>query len=98
MKSKISHTEWETHVENWQGSGESQREYCRMHGINLWTFRGHLKKSGKKHAERFTEIRMKPRISEAIRIEVRGRYTIELPETASETTIEKLLRAIEALL
>jgi hypothetical protein len=95
MKNNLSRTEWETHIKGWKASGESQREYCRRHGINLWTFRGHLGK--RPISEPFAEVRVKPRMPETIRIEVKGRYTIEIPETASDAAIEKVLRAIEAV-
>jgi hypothetical protein len=95
MRKYILPSEWNTHIKNWKESGESQREYCRVHHINLWTFRNHLKKDELKAGTRFTELHVKTSSSELIRIEVKDKFTIVLPGTANEKTIAKIIAAIE---
>ena len=34
---------WKHHIEAWQGSGLSQADYCRRHGLNANTFSGRLR-------------------------------------------------------
>ena len=36
-------THWRRHIEAWQGSGLSQADYCRRHGLNANTFSGRLR-------------------------------------------------------
>lgn len=95
MKTKKTQDNWQGHIDGWRESGMSQRGYCRLHAINPWTFRSRLKKT-ETATEPFTEVCMKPRQPDIMRIDVKGRYTIELPVMTDGVVLERILRAIEA--
>lgn len=95
MKRYKPQNAWESYIKGWRESGKSQQEYCRMNDLNIWTFRNHLKKNSETGKKDFTEVHLKPQLTESIRIEVREKYTIVLPVTASEETLGQIIAAIE---
>lgn len=93
---------WEKHIELWQNSSKTQAEYCRQNNLKIKSF-GYWKRRLKEFAEeiRFVpvafDLPVAPNPGSPLKVAVKGRYCIEVPDDFSPETLKKVLSVMEAL-
>jgi hypothetical protein len=88
---------WEHHLERWQGSGLSQAEYCRRHGLSAKTF-GYHKRRIEKSPLCLVEVPLAAAVytpPRPLRLTVGLRYTIEIEAGFDSDTLRRLLEVLE---
>jgi hypothetical protein len=98
-------TFWQGHVERWQQSHRSQREYCRLNGVSLSTFQWWRRVLLKKEKRASFEIvplgRMAPaetrqELTPALTVVVAGgRFRVEVGDEARAETLHLVLNVLE---
>lgn len=91
---------WQTHVESYQRSGLSQREYCRQQGISYWSFNSWKRRLETKN----TDLQEIPKeivhslspAEEQIELIVEDRIKISIPDGFSEKTLKNILQVLGA--
>jgi len=76
-------TNWRRHIEAWQGSGLSQADYCRRHGVNANTFSGRLR-----------DYRSLPEAAAPLVLRTASGHRLELPASAEPRWVAELLRCL----
>lgn len=94
---------WGGHIQQWRGSGLTQKEYCRREGISLERF-GAWKRRMEREEHSGALVAVPPRIVSAalsadssLRLVVEERYRVEIPDAFSSDTLEKVLRVLNRL-
>jgi hypothetical protein len=94
---------WRGQVEAWRGTGLTQSEYCRRGGVNWYGFRYWKAKvdcelAGVEGAEsKFVAVKA-PKVRASggeIRIEVGGRYVVEVTAGFDRGAVEEVLALLE---
>lgn len=92
---------WERHIENWKASEQSQAEYCRQNNLRFKSF-AYWKRRIKEKAEavRFVPVPYESRACMAkaltpIKISVKDRYLIEVPDGFLQDTLKQVLQVLE---
>jgi hypothetical protein len=88
---------WEDHLEQWRGSGLSQAEYCRRHGLSIKTF-GYHKRTMGKSALCLVEVPLAAAVCVAPKpliLVVGSRYTIQIEAGFDADTLGQLLEVLE---
>ena len=103
---KQKRANWQQHIDEWLGSGLSQRDYCRSKGLALASFgywRGKLKCSESAKPCFYplvvaTEANFETggHDNSGLRVML-GRYAIEIGEQFSPAVLQKLVTALEQL-
>lgn len=87
---------WRGHLEAWQRSDQSQRDYCADHGVSVKTFcrwRGKEKAAAKSSLTLIPAKVGTPSLSNVTRLHSPGGWQIELPG-ASVAMLAELLRQL----
>lgn len=94
------HTFWESHVEAWQTGGQTQRAYCREHGLSLASF-GYWRR--KLRADTVVPAKgMIPIVAPsaganvALEIALSNRLTIRVPLSAEPTRVVAWIQVLGA--
>ena len=95
---------WQGHVESWRKSNLSQAEYCRRNALPVKSFGYWKKRHSRSSAEplRFfplvvpTPLRIQESSSLQLTMQER-RFTIEIKEDFSPTTLKRLILSLEEL-
>ena len=91
---------WETHIEQWQTSGLSQRAYCLQHDLILHRFydwRRRLKSADNSRVS-FLPVSLPTSFSKpAVRIHTPSGYTIEIENQLCSTEIDRLVAMVATL-
>jgi hypothetical protein len=91
----------QNHIEAWQVSGLSQRDYCRQHGLNAKTFGNWLRihRNRRMNAEvpALIPVTIKPAVSSTESLYLRGSsgYTLQLPANVSPQWLGELLKCLD---
>lgn len=95
---------WQGHIESWRQSGVSQAEYCRRNSLPIKSFGYWKKRNSNASRERlnfFPLVLSNPlRPPEATSLQLRlqeKRFTIEIKEDFSSSTLKKLILSLEEL-
>jgi hypothetical protein len=91
---------WVSHIEAWQGSGQSQASYCRQQGINPRTFAARLsdyRKSQQVTAPALIPVQVitSTPTAEPLVLSAGGNYRLEMPLTTSASWLAELLRCLD---
>jgi hypothetical protein len=101
---------WQNHIEAWQRSGQSQQDYCQIHGLALATF-GYWRRKLKEvrpEKPRFYPLVVTGQPSfpngtghnerAGVRVVLGGsRFTIEIDESFSPVTLRAVITTLEQL-
>jgi hypothetical protein len=95
-------THWKQHIEAWQGSGLSQADYCRRHGLNANTFSGRLRdyrSLPEPAAPALIPVRLEPAEPEAppagpLVLRTASGHRLELPPSCGPRWLAELLRCL----
>jgi len=87
------------HIEAWQKSGMTQREYCRTHGLNTKTFGNWVRKYRVDQvmcSPALIPVTIKPISVAGNTLHLRGRsdHVLELPSTVSPFWLGELLKCL----
>lgn len=91
----------QNHIEAWQASGLSQRDYCRQHGLNAKTFGNWLRIYSNSwmnaKAPMLTPVTIKPEVSSTESLYLRGSngHTLQLPASVSPQWLGELLKCLD---
>ena len=94
---------WKGHIERWEGSGLSRREYCSRQELKLRNFTYWKSKLDRvKELEGFMRVRMRPEVKEdneskgtALSLRIGQRYRIEVGDGFNPVTLDRLIRALQ---
>ena len=102
---KVSY--WQRHLQSWERSSLSQRDYCNANSLALSTFSYWRKKLGKNSADqpRFYPLAVVPDFSAVneettarLRLNLsRGRFQVEIQDDFSEQGLKRLIFTLEQL-
>jgi hypothetical protein len=98
---------WQNHIESWQKSGLSQRDYCRSKSLALSTFaywRGKIGKTGGEQPK-FYPLAVLPdftamhqETTSAMRLNLcEQRFQVEIPDNFSEQALKRLIFTLTQL-
>ena len=95
---------WRSHVEQWRGSGLTQKEYCRTQGICLERF-GYWKRRLEREGQSGAFVAVPSGVlsralcpsHSALRLTVDERYRIEIPEGFCPSTLKTVLEVLAHL-
>lgn len=99
-------TNWQQHIDEWQRSGLSQQDYCRIHGIALATFgywRRKLKRNESAKPRFYPLVVSTEKDAEIISHEnsglrvLLGRFAIEIGDQFSPAVLQRLVTTLEQL-
>ena len=99
-------TYWQEHIQAWRQSGLSQEHFCKARSLALSTFQYWRRKigEGSKDSPRFYPLAVMPSLeapnkTPGILRVILGdrRFVLEIGEDFSETTLKKLIVALELL-
>jgi hypothetical protein len=99
-------TYWQEHIKSWRQSGLSQADFCKARSLALSTFQYWRRKisQGSNDSPRFYPLAVMPSIeapnkTPGILRVILGdrRFVVEIGEDFSETTLQKLIVALELL-
>ncbi|CAE6508515.1 conserved hypothetical protein [Nitrosomonas nitrosa] len=93
----------QNHIEAWQASGLSQRDYCRQHGLNAKTFGNWLRiyrnsrMDAKVKVPMLIPVTIKPEVSSTESLYLRGSngHTLQLPANVSPQWLGELLKCLD---
>lgn len=92
----------QNHIEAWQASGLSQRDYCRQHGLNAKTFANWLRiyRNSRMDAKipiQLIPVTIKPEVSSTESLCLRGSngHTLHLPANVSPQWLGELLKCLD---
>jgi hypothetical protein len=93
---------WENHIEQWEASGQSQRAYCRKHGLivqRFYDWKRRITAADKSHVS-FLPVALSdspapPHLS--VRIHTPNGYTIEVEDQNGSIEINQLVSMVAAL-
>ena len=91
---------WRSHIDQWEGSGISQLEYCRQNDLIPHRFTYWKTKFKKKHLPvEFIQItpdnlRLDP---SGLKLNIGSGLQIEIPDGFSRNTLEQVLRTLRVL-
>lgn len=95
-------THWVSHIEAWQGSGQSQASYCRQQGINHRTFAARLSDYRKSQPDTGPALIPVQVITPTptpttgpLVLSAGGRHRLEIPLTTSASWLAELLRCLD---
>ncbi len=112
IRTRVNRTErvWRRHIQEWQNSGLSQRDYCERAGLALSTFtlwRGRLQARTASTAASMVpqklEIVPVAKLSQVqdvaplVLVLDSGRFRLEIPEGVHVNTLRNVVRALEEL-
>lgn len=91
---------WHGHIKDWQSSGLSQRDYCRVHQVPLSTFtlwrRRLLAADAKRPSVEIVPVREVSRLNVVpVVVWVGGRYRVEIADGFRADTLREVLNALE---
>ncbi len=100
------HLYWGKHLEQWRGSGLSQAEYCRRHGLKWFQLHYWKKKLGQeafKGKLRLVPLKVtgsretRPKVGESgLRLSVNG-LTIEIEDHFNAGTLQRVIETVRAI-
>ena len=91
----------QNHIEAWQVSGLSQRDYCRQHRLNAKTFGNWLRiyrnRRMKAEIPTLIPVEIKPTASSTESLYLRGSrgHTLQLPANVSPQWLGELLKCLD---
>lgn len=96
---------WRGQVEQWRGSGLTQKEYCGKEGISLERFgswKRRLDREGQKQTGALVAVPSRIVSSAlhtagALKLVVNERYRVEIPDAFSPATLETVLHVLNRL-
>lgn len=99
--SKKSQPYWQRHVEAYQESGLTQREYCRQNNISYWSFNPWKRKLESESSE-LCEIPIQTvqglsSETKHIEIIISEKLKVTIPESFSKSTLRDVLSVLEVL-
>jgi hypothetical protein len=97
---------WSGEVQQWRGSGLTQKEYCKQKGISCERFgawKRRLEREGQNHSGAIVAIPSET-VSSALltmrptlRLVVKERYKVEIPDSFSPAMLEAVLQVLNRL-
>jgi len=92
---------WQTHIEQWQASGLSQRAYCLQYDLIIHRFydwRRRIKPAGNKRVSFLPVSLGSPSFNQpSVRIHTPNGYTIEIGNQIGATEIDRLVAMVANL-
>jgi hypothetical protein len=91
---------WVSHIEAWQGSGQSQAAFCRQQGINHRTFAARLSDYRKSQLDPApalipVQVTTSAPTTGPLVLSAGGRHRLEIPLTTSAPWLAELLRCLD---
>ena len=91
--------QWSSHVEQWQSSGVSQKEYCRRKGLKLSSFY-YWKKRLKQNASPMALVQVPVKLagcSQGLVLIVGDCYKVEIGDNFQPSTLTRLVKTLGQL-
>lgn len=96
---------WSGQVQKWRDSGLTQKEYCIREGISLerlGAWKRRLDREGKRHNGALVAVPSRIvsaalHTYPAIKLVVKNRYRVEIPDEFSPATLETVLQVLDRL-
>jgi hypothetical protein len=92
---------WKTHLENWEESGQNQREYCRQHNLIYhrfvyWKARFKSRNLPVKFVQVASSVSFNPGPF-FLKLHLPRGCQVEIPDDFSEDTLKRLLTTLQEL-
>ena len=103
---RVAREYWSGEVQQWSGSGLTQKEYCKQKGISPERFgawKRRLEREGQNHRGAIVAISPETVSSALITMRptlglvVKERYRVEIPDAFSPATLEAVLQVLNGL-
>jgi hypothetical protein len=88
---------WRQHIEAWQRSGLSQRDYCAHHQIHVRTFAARLsdyRKLPAADSRALIPVQIKPAVTETMVFTHAQGHRLELPASTPASWLAELMRCL----
>ena len=95
-----SNRTWQAHMKAWQQSGLSGKEYCRQYQLSYYAFIYWKKKLDRLPPPSVELVPLPARMhhasrGNAIKVEVGGRFKVEIPDDFTPGTLSKVIATLE---